>query len=77
MNALVWRVVAPPGRWPMIRRQVAGLRRLLLARAEDLRHTLADLSGAAAVLGFAPRVSFCEGLATTVEWRRITSGSNA
>ena len=39
-------------------------------RAGDVRHTRADIEAAAADLGHRPVVSFEEGLARTVEWRR-------
>jgi UDP-N-acetylglucosamine/UDP-N-acetyl-alpha-D-glucosaminouronate 4-epimerase len=39
-------------------------------RAGDVRHTRADIEAAAADLGYRPAVSFEEGLAQTVEWRR-------
>ena len=36
-------------------------------RAGDVRHSLADVSKAAAILGYVPKVDLCEGLARTVE----------
>ena len=43
-------------------------------RAGDVRHTRADIAAAAADLGHRPAVSFEEGLARTVEWRRGARG---
>jgi UDP-glucose 4-epimerase len=39
-------------------------------RAGDVKHSLADLSAASSVLGYAPVVDFKAGLKTTVEWYR-------
>jgi UDP-glucose 4-epimerase len=36
-------------------------------RPGDVRHSLADVSKAAAILGYAPKVDLCDGLARTVE----------
>jgi UDP-glucose 4-epimerase len=41
-------------------------------RAGDVRHSLADIERARALLGYAPRVSFADGLAQTFEWYRRT-----
>jgi dTDP-L-rhamnose 4-epimerase len=38
------------------------------ARAGDIRHCIPDLSHARAVLGFAPRRDFAEGLAELAGW---------
>jgi UDP-glucose 4-epimerase len=40
------------------------------ARAGDVRHSLADISKAAKLLGYKPSVSAAEGLARTLEWYR-------
>jgi dTDP-L-rhamnose 4-epimerase len=37
-------------------------------RAGDIRHCFADISLARSILGYAPRVSFAEGLQELVEW---------
>ena len=37
-------------------------------RAGDVKHSVAELSKAAALLGYNPVVSFKEGLAVTVQW---------
>jgi UDP-glucose 4-epimerase len=37
-------------------------------RAGDIRHSLADISLAGKLLGYAPQVDFCEGIRRTVEW---------
>jgi UDP-glucose 4-epimerase len=42
-------------------------------RAGDVRHSLADVSKAAAILDYVPKVDLCEGLARTVE-RYLESG---
>jgi nucleoside-diphosphate-sugar epimerase len=39
-------------------------------RAGDVRHSLADLSAARAVLGYEPVVDFAPGLRATIEWYR-------
>lgn len=39
-------------------------------RVGDIRHSLADIGKAAELLGFAPRVSFSEGIGATVAWMR-------
>jgi UDP-glucose 4-epimerase len=39
-------------------------------RAGDVKHSLADLSAAKVLLGYAPIVDFMAGLKTTVEWYR-------
>lgn len=39
-------------------------------RTGDVRHSLADVSHANAVFGFAPRVGFAEGLKRTFDWYR-------
>jgi UDP-glucose 4-epimerase len=41
-------------------------------RAGDIKHSLADISLAKDLLGYAPTVSFEEGLRRTVEWYRET-----
>ncbi len=47
-------------------------------RAGDIKHSLADISGARAALGYAPRVDFKEGLRRTVAWyREQGSGSES
>jgi len=43
------------------------------SRAGDIRDSLADIRLAGALLGYAPRVDFAEGLRRTVEWYRSTS----
>jgi len=40
------------------------------AREGDVKHSLADISKAAAALGYKPTVGFEEGLRLTVEWYR-------
>ena len=42
-------------------------------RAGDIKHSLADISLAAELLGYAPSVDFREGLRRTVEWYRRSS----
>jgi nucleoside-diphosphate-sugar epimerase len=44
-------------------------------RAGDIRHSLADISLAGTLLGYAPSVEFREGLRRTVEWYRETAGN--
>jgi len=39
-------------------------------RPGDVRHSLADVSRAQAVLGFAPRIGFLQGLQNTIDWYR-------
>ena len=39
-------------------------------RAGDIKHSLADISRAQAILGYKPQVSFEEGLRRTVDWYR-------
>jgi UDP-glucose 4-epimerase len=39
-------------------------------RTGDIKHSLADISAAAAGLGYAPKVDFEEGLRRTIEWYR-------
>ena len=39
-------------------------------RGGDIKHSLADISGARKHLGYEPKVSFAEGLRRTVEWYR-------
>ena len=41
-------------------------------RAGDVRHSKADIGAAKALLGYAPRVSFAEGLERTFAWYRST-----
>lgn len=43
-------------------------------RAGDIRHSLADISAARTVLGYAAAVSFVEGLRTTIDWYRSRPG---
>jgi nucleoside-diphosphate-sugar epimerase len=43
-------------------------------RAGDIRHSLADLTQAAALLGYHPAVGLAEGLRETVEWYRRSAG---
>lgn len=38
------------------------------ARTGDIRHSLADISEAASLLGYAPKVGLAEGLQLTLEW---------
>jgi UDP-glucose 4-epimerase len=40
------------------------------ARVGDVRHSLADISSARAILGYAPATTFATGLRQTVEWFR-------
>jgi nucleoside-diphosphate-sugar epimerase len=40
------------------------------SRAGDIRHSLADISMAEELLGYAPQVDFREGLSRTVDWYR-------
>jgi UDP-glucose 4-epimerase len=42
-------------------------------RAGDVRHSLADVTRAKAVFGFAPRIGFAEGLRRTFAWYRSQS----
>jgi UDP-glucose 4-epimerase len=42
------------------------------ARAGDVRHSMADIAQARAVLGWEPRVDFATGLRRTVEWYRAS-----
>ena len=44
-------------------------------RAGDVRHSEADISAAAADLGYRPAVSFEQGLARTVDWFRQRAAS--
>jgi len=44
-------------------------------RAGDIRHSLADISLAGKLLGYAPSVEFREGLRRTVEWYREAAGN--
>ncbi len=44
-------------------------------RAGDIKHSLADISLAGELLGYAPAVSFEDGLRRTVEWYRSTGNS--
>jgi nucleoside-diphosphate-sugar epimerase len=48
------------------------------ARSGDIKHSLADISLAQTLLGYAPRVTFEEGLRRTVKWYRqvVHTGSN-
>lgn len=47
------------------------------SRAGDIRHSHADVSAARRYLGYAPSVSFAEGLAHTVEWFRQRAQATA
>jgi nucleoside-diphosphate-sugar epimerase len=47
------------------------------ARAGDVRDSLADLSKARRLLGYAPTVSFEEGLRQTVDWYRESTAASA
>jgi len=47
------------------------------ARAGDVRDSEADVSKAAALLGYVPTVSFEEGLARTIEWCRTEGAATA
>jgi len=40
------------------------------SRPGDVKHSLADISAAEALLGYAPQVRFADGLARTIEWYR-------
>lgn len=44
-------------------------------RAGDVRHSSADISRAREILGYAPVVSFDEGIASTLSWARATLAS--
>jgi len=44
--------------------------RHLPARKGDVRHSMADISAARRLLGYAPRVDFGTGLRRTVDWYR-------
>ena len=44
-------------------------------RAGDIRHSLADISLAATLLGYRPAVSFKEGLRRTVDWYKQSLGT--
>lgn len=46
-------------------------------RAGDVRDSQADVSAAAALLGWKPTVDFAEGIRRTIEWYRQRSGSAA
>ncbi len=46
------------------------------ARSGDIRHSLADISRARELLGYAPRVDFREGIGRTVEWYKTTQPDN-
>lgn len=46
-------------------------------RAGDVKHSLADITQAAQVLGYKPLVSFKEGLERTIEWYRSTASDMA
>jgi len=46
-------------------------------RAGDVRHSLADISRAAARFGFAPRIGFAEGLQRTFAWYRRQFGRSS
>jgi dTDP-L-rhamnose 4-epimerase len=52
-----------------VRKRVSGNYRL-----GDIRHNVADLATAEAVLGFQPKVSFAEGIDRFVEWVRAEPG---
>jgi UDP-glucose 4-epimerase len=51
---------------------VATAPRFAPPRPGDVRHSLADIERSRALLGYAPRVSFADGLARTFEWYRRT-----
>ena len=46
-------------------------------RAGDIKHSLADISHAAAQFGYKPPVTLEEGLGRTVQWYRAASGATA
>jgi len=43
-------------------------------RQGDIRHNFADLAKVGAATGFAPRFSFCEGLAQFLDWAAAQDG---
>jgi UDP-N-acetylglucosamine/UDP-N-acetyl-alpha-D-glucosaminouronate 4-epimerase len=45
-------------------------------RAGDIRHSLADISRAGALLGYRPLVDFREGLRRTIEWSRSATAQS-
>ena len=45
------------------------------ARAGDIAHSLADISGARAAFGYEPQVNFHEGLSRTLAWYRSIAGA--
>ena len=47
--------------------------RFVPARPGDIRHSHADISLARELLGYAPRVSFGDGLRATIDWLRSTA----
>jgi nucleoside-diphosphate-sugar epimerase len=46
-------------------------------RAGDVRHSLADITRAKALLGYEPIVGFREGLAETLQWYAEQAGRDA
>jgi UDP-glucose 4-epimerase len=44
-------------------------------RSGDIKHSLADISGAEQHLGYKPKVDFEEGLRRTVDWYRSQGGA--
>ena len=45
-------------------------------RAGDIRHCFADISAAARVLGYKPKIRFAEGIRELVEWLREQSAED-
>ncbi len=45
------------------------------ARKGDVRHSMADISSARSILGFAPETGFRQGLEQTVEWYKKNTGN--
>ena len=52
----------------------AALARHVQPRAGDIRHSLADIGQARALLGYRPKVRFEDGLRLTVDWYRQQLG---
>jgi UDP-glucuronate 4-epimerase len=65
LRQLIEMIATALGKPPIIRR--------LPEQPGDVRQTYADVSRAAAELGYAPRTSMSEGLARYVEWYRVAS----
>jgi UDP-glucuronate 4-epimerase len=65
LRHLIEMIATALGKPPIIRR--------LPEQPGDVRQTYADVSRAAAELGYAPRTSMSEGLARYVEWYRVAS----